>query len=202
MSRVDPLLGALVAASLSLFACGGGTGPTLLPAYDGPLRAGQPNPTGYQPGSVNIFDLVPGWSGPIHQHSYEVVIAPGIDWNSANLAAQSNVRNGVPGHLATITSAEEDALIDGLRKAVVQGQVWVGGFQPQGSPEPGGGWTWVNGEGPIPSTNTEPAYANWSPGEPNDSGNEWGLCVGFNNAGWNDEANLSGVNGYVIEWDS
>ncbi len=41
-----------------LWACGQGTGPELLPPYDGPLEAGQREWTGYQPGSVDIFDLV------------------------------------------------------------------------------------------------------------------------------------------------
>ncbi len=185
-----------------LLGCGQGTGPMLLPAYDGPKRAGQENPTGYQPGSVNIFDLVPGagsWQDP---SAYQVVIAPGIDWNSANLAAQTMLRNGVPGHLATITSAEEDLVITGLRKAVTQKELWIGGFQPAGSVEPAGGWIWVNGEGSIAPTNAGPGYANWSGGEPNNSGgNESELATGHGNSAWNDQGNLGYVEGYIVEWD-
>jgi hypothetical protein len=139
------------------------------------MKAGQENPTGYQPGSINIFPVPGGGPGFVQAHSYEVVLAPGIDWNSADLAALTMLRDGVPGHLATITSAEENKLIDDLRKAVTTGQAWVGGFQPPGSPEPAGGWIWVNGEGPIPATNAGPGYANWAGGEPNDAGGEEGL---------------------------
>jgi hypothetical protein len=60
---------------------------------------------------------------------------------------------------------------------------------------------WVNGEGPIPETNAGPGYANWAGGEPNNAGNEFGLCIGFGNA-WNDEGQLVSVHGYVVEWDS
>jgi hypothetical protein len=164
---------------------------------------GQSNPTGYQPGSVDIFSVPGGFTGGfVPAHSYEVVLAPGIDWNSANLAAQTMLRNGVPGHLATITSAEEDALITALRKAKTQKEIWIGGFQPAGSAEPAGGWMWVNNEGPIPPTNAGPGYANWAGGEPNNVGaGEHELTTGHSDSMWNDQATLVHVDGYVVEWD-
>jgi hypothetical protein len=54
MTRVVLGLGVL------LFACAEGGGPSLVPPYEGPLVTGQQNPTGYQPGSIDIFDVVGG----------------------------------------------------------------------------------------------------------------------------------------------
>lgn len=198
-------LAALALLLLGLPTCGQGTGPQLLPPYDGPLEAGREAWTGYQPGSVDIGDLVgpsgiPGMIPGVH--AYQVVLAPGIDWNSADALAKATLRNGVPGHLATIGSPEENAAVEALRIALTTGEVWLGGFQPAGSAEPGGGWTWVNGEGTFPGTNGGPAYANWAPGEPNNAqGKEQHLAIGLHGPGlWNDEGIL-GVAGYVIEWD-
>jgi len=60
------------------------------------------------------------------------------------------------GHLATITSEAENAFIYGLASnnialwhSLPNGCVlgpWLGGTQPTGSSEPGGGWRWVTGE--------------------------------------------------------
>jgi len=102
-----------------------------------------------------------------NDHFYEVIQAPsGITWEAANTAAM-----GMGGHLATITSAEENAFVFGLvddfssfwftsTHSASLGP-WLGGLQPAGSGEPAGGWTWVTGEAFT--------YENWAPGEPNDS---------------------------------
>jgi hypothetical protein len=201
MSR--PKLALLLAIPLLLFACGQGTGSTLLPPYDGPAVTGQPNPTGYQPGSVDIFSVPGGFTGGFVQaHSYEVVVVSGsIDWNTADALAKTTFRNGVAGHLATITSPEENAAVEALRSAAKAGEVWLGGFQPAGSSEPGGGWTWVNGEGSFPGANGGPAYTNWANGEPNDQGgSEQHLTIGRHGPGlWNDLG--VSIQGYVVEWD-
>lgn len=71
------------------------------------------------------------------------------------------------GYLAAINSAEENAFFtDTIAPLAALGprfEIWVGGHQPAGSPEPGGGWSWLSGE---PWT-----YSNWSAGQPN---NSWG----------------------------
>ena len=41
---------------------------------------------------------------------------------------------------------------------------WLGGLQPPGSPEPGGGWRWVTGEAF--------SYSNWHPLQPNNDPSE------------------------------
>lgn len=75
-------------------------------------------------------------------HFYEVVLVSGvIDWESANVAA---IEAG--GYLTTITSADENAFVHNLavsnpdfwHSSGLMGP-WLGGFQPEGSPEPDGG---------------------------------------------------------------
>jgi hypothetical protein len=145
-------------------------------------------------------------------HHYEFIVADGITWAAANTAAQAKSHAGVSGHLATITSLAEDTflfnnstLASGLNTSgdFADSQLWVGGFQPAGSTEPGGGWTWVNGEGGFPGNNAGPVYANWLGGEPNNvGGGEGHLAIDLRaNFGWNDEGNLGGIWGYVVEYD-
>ena len=104
------------------------------------------------------------WSG--NGYYYMPVAAPGgISWDGANAAATT-----AGGYLATITSSAENEFVFSLiddpqywgTAAYVSGP-WLGGSQPPGAPEPGGGWEWVTGE-PF-------SYTNWYPGEPND---DWG----------------------------
>ena len=74
----------------------------------------------------------------------------------------------VGGHLATVSSAEENSFIHDLfsrdQRFVTSDASgsrhgpMIGLYQPPGSAEPGGGWAWVTGE-PL-------AYTNWSPGNP------------------------------------
>src|SRR6266850_669628 len=86
-----------------------------------------------------------------------VQVATPISWNDASRAARN-----AGGYLATITSAEENAFVFML---INHPQYWngelgplLGGYQPPGSSEPGGGWTWVTGEVWV--------YSNWAPGQP------------------------------------
>ena len=95
------------------------------------------------------------------RHYYERV-DEGLSWNDAKLAAESRSYLGTAGHLATITfQAEYDFVHANLHDNT---RMWLGGYQPQGSPEPDQAWTWVTGE-PWD-------FTLWAEGEPNDSGNE------------------------------
>jgi len=155
--------------------------------------------------------LVAANTNPATGHYFEVYKADGIAWGSAEANAEGRTCGGVPGHLATLTSSAEDAWVDGLRQGAVGGsgldlgEVWIGGFQPPSSPEPGGGWLWVNNEGPIPGDNKGPVYAHWAVGEPNDAGGaESHLALGRYGlgGGWNDEgAALNLIGGYIVEYD-
>lgn len=96
-------------------------------------------------------------------HYYEFVFVPGgnLNWyQAAYLAADAG------GYLASVTSAEENLFlfnqVDDSKffwsfPAFVEGESqtnhyeisigpFLGGYQPEGSEEPAGGWTWLSGE--------------------------------------------------------
>ncbi len=153
--------------------------------------------------------LVNATTNPETGHYFEVYAANGIDWATANVNAAGRSCEGVAGHLATITASGEEAFVDEFRHqslalGLPQPQVWVGGFQDTG------GWRWVNNEGPFPSVNNATLYANWAPGEPNNSGGvENHLTLGrfdsgdpWVDGGWNDEGIAPGsLGGYIVEYD-
>ncbi len=147
-------------------------------------------------------------TNPETGHYFEVYAAAGITWDDAKACADASTSNDVPGHLATITSSSEDAWVDGLRNSSGLGQVWVGGYQVPGSTEPGGGWRWVNNEGPFSGVNNDPSlpgYTNWAAAEPNnDGGIESHLTLGRYGlgGGWNDEGSaLGSIDGFIVEYD-
>lgn len=140
-------------------------------------------------------------------HYYEVISEPdGIDWESADSAALAQ-----GGYLATITSEAENAFAYSLAaldedywtpgRGTTSVGPWLGGFQPEDSPEPDGNWQWVTGE-PF-------AYTHWGGGEPNN-----GFHGGYENrvhfwSGsslmeplWNDLYAFDEVapHAYIVEW--
>ena len=147
-------------------------------------------------------------TNPETGHYFEVYAATGITWDDAKACADASFSNDIPGHLATITSSSEDEWVDGLRNSSGLGQVWVGGYQAPGSTEPGGGWRWVNNEGPFAGVNNDPAlpgYTNWAVAEPNNvGGSESHLTLGRYGlgGGWNDEgSDLGSIGGFIVEYD-
>ncbi|BCW99929.1 MAG: hypothetical protein KatS3mg024_2756 [Armatimonadota bacterium] len=102
-------------------------------------------------------------------HYYEFV-RMGVTWAQADVLAGQRFFNGLRGHLATITTAQEQQFITQqlLSRYYSDGAWWVGGFQDSTAPdysEPAGGWRWVSGE--------TWSYTNWCPGEPNNyTGND------------------------------
>lgn len=106
-------------------------------------------------------------------HFYEAIAVPtGITWTDANEAAKS-----AGGYLATITSPEENNFVFSL----IDNDIywfhvppssnigpWIGGYQPEGSSEPDGGWQWVTGD-------EEFNYTNWDEGVPDNQ--QRGDCI-------------------------
>jgi hypothetical protein len=145
-------------------------------------------------------------------HWYELVTVPGgIDWAGAQASATAR-----GGYLATLTSDSENAFAFDLANAVpsawlvIGGQFgevagpWLGAFQPAGSPEPDGNWTWNNNEGLL----TTPGYTtHWQLASPNNSaGIEnrlqfYGLSF-QRMALWNDINDAAPMLGYVVEWNT
>ena len=153
---------------------------------------------------------------PSTGHYYEVFTAANITWANAETAALALPKfDGLQGHLATITSAEEDGFVAEAVAAVSSinggpGEYWLGGFQNPGNELTANvGWTWVNNEGTFPGVNGatgfDNAYSNWNPGEPNDAqgpGSEQFLGINHGSVGgFNDEGDLSLIGGYVVEFD-
>ena len=136
-------------------------------------------------------------------HVYEVCQLPGPDrtWEAARQAAAESTCGGVMGHLATITSPEENEFVAGLVGADPAGYYyWIGGHQPDPFSPPAAGWVWVTGE-PW-------AYTNWAPDEPNDYGDGqeshlamWGVTGREPVGTWNDEGYVIADGGYVVEYD-
>jgi hypothetical protein len=135
-----------------------------------------------------------------------------LSWPDADAAASALSFRACVGHLATITSAAENAFIaTNMPQAIAAapgsglgGGYWLGGFQPaavaDGPLEPAGGWEWVTGESFY-------GYLNWSigTGEPTNFLGEHTLqFIGdWNTAeasAWNDEPG-DRLYGYVVEYD-
>ena len=103
--------------------------------------------------------LLPNTGGPFDGSVYELVDTP-LDWKSATKAARRMVASGCKiAHLATITSAEEQAVVSGLMVGS-ESNAWLGGFQPRGELSTDQGWRW--------STGPRWVYTHWDPSEPND----------------------------------
>ena len=149
--------------------------------------------------SASAFGQVTEALNPINGHLYRLVENPQRTWEEASSIAAALAVQGVAGHLATITSADEQAFIQSaFGSPVGPSQIWLGGLQPTGSAEPAGGWQWVTGE-PF-------NYANWrQPSEPNNNGDENHLAMFRNDATWNDVGALDNLgrtsrHAYLVEF--
>ncbi len=131
---------------------------------------------------------------------YELV-GPPLDWKSAKKAARRMVAPGCrSAHLATITSAEEQAVVTVLMENREEGaNAWLGGFQPRGELSTDQGWRW--------STGPRWVYTNWANQEPNDGefgghppipGSEQHLETLAGDGAWND-APGSELKDFVVE---
>ena len=131
------------------------------------------------------------------------------NWATSNANAQAATINeppgvsgvaGVTGHLANITSQEENDFINTLSP----GNIWLGGSD--GAVE--GEWRWLAGpeagqqfwQGGVAGSTVGGSYANWGGGEPNNSGNEDTVHMRADGR-WNDQPGATAYN-YVVEWDS
>ena len=96
---------------------------------------------------------------PSNGHYYEA-IPDRLLWPEANNQANLATFMGFRGHLATITSPEEQNFI--VDHVVGKSEWWLGALQSSESTSPDAGWHWVTGE-PL-------TYTNWWGTEPNDGG--------------------------------
>ncbi|HPF78763.1 MAG TPA: lectin-like protein [Alphaproteobacteria bacterium] len=126
-------------------------------------------------------------------------------WTNARDRAAQAILNAVPeirGHLATITSQEENDTVFGLLTATS----WLGGSDN----EVEGEWRWVVGpeagqqfwQGLAGGTAVNGSYENWAPGEPNQffgPGNPENYAHLRADGLWNDLPESDTLN-YIIEW--
>ena len=117
-------------------------------------------------------------------HAYKVIDFTAT-WNDAKNKCES-----FGGHLATITSQEEQHFIEAMTSN--RGEFWIGMYRVDDD-----SFAWVTGE-PV-------SYTNWGAGEPN---NYWTWEYDGENAvamrpDWNDyhENNTEYIKGFVCEWD-
>jgi hypothetical protein len=147
-----------------------------------------------------------------NDHWYRLVVSGPITWPEARAASE-----GIGGHLATPTSAAENAFVLTISNRAANplawvddfggnsGGPWIGGYQPvnASSTQP---WAWVSGE-PW-------AWTGWAPGEPN-GGFGPGLSVtgllgyagssairGWSDAGLTDFPPYPLPPSYVVEWSA
>lgn len=134
-------------------------------------------------------------------HFYEYV-SGSLYWTQARDAAAARNLYGLQGYLATVTSQAENDYIE----EKLQADAWIGASD-QAFDE--GTWKWVTGPEAGTTFYTDPdnggsgtvTYANWNPGEPNNSGGDEGYGQIYSTiAGrWNDLSNTSQL-GYVVEY--
>ena len=148
------------------------------------------------PANGNYYELILSTSGSL---------AP--SWFDASAAAAASIHAGVNGHLATITSAAENAFVFGLAPsppipdawtAAGWAGAWLGGKAPEG---------WLEG----PEDGDAFSYTNWNINEPNNDGYAY---MRIDAAGtWYDDSDvLAGqgiphslqdpVIGYFVEYES
>jgi uncharacterized delta-60 repeat protein len=144
---------------------------------------------GYTPPAEQFFQwsLADGGNG----HWYRFV-SGSKTWTQARDEATA-----AGGYLATVTSAAENAFVNGFDYSSVG--FWLGGYQDRSSitySEPAGGWRWVT---------SEPwSYTNWNAGDPNDAGRtEDHLAGNWSSSGkWADFQATNARPGYVVEFNT
>ncbi len=128
-----------------------------------------------------------------------------VSWSQASANAANAGLNGVPeltGHLATITSQEENDFVF----ALLTSSSWLGGSDN----EVEGEWRWVEGpeegeqfwQGLAAGVPVNGSYTNWAGGEPNQffgPGNPENFAHMRADGLWNDLPESSNLN-YLIEW--
>jgi hypothetical protein len=149
---------------------------------------------------VALIFLLYGITNNVSASFYQVLYEPDITWHKAK--DNCRVRGG---HLATISSKEEDDLLTALLEEAYANNPfpsnapWWGGFIGLTDENQEGVWEWITGE-PL-------VYTNWDPGEPvgnYDYAAKWMCC--FNNwlnvlGAWNDVPEGISYHFYICEYD-
>ena len=116
-------------------------------------------------------------------HRYEL-IKQTMTWTEAKAYCES-----LGGHLATITSAEENAYIYNNIIVPNNARCWIGGTDK----ETENVWKWVTGE--------EWSYSKWHYGEPNNDSEDGDCLEIYTDGTWNDWTSVATNSYFICEWD-
>ncbi len=132
------------------------------------------------------------YTAEFNGHSYQL-IDENTTWEEAR---QACIARG--GHLATVTSADEQKYLEGLFNNIYGNErgPWFGAYSDGAYGGDKNDWCWVTGE--------KWNYTNWAEGEPsNAEGTEWFTHFWYDMQ-WNDisnDDNRDSQNGYICEYD-
>jgi hypothetical protein len=134
----------------------------------------------------------------VNGHCYDAIDIERT-WIQAFLDARSRSYQGLPGHLATLTSPVENYFVWDTFQTDTY---WLGGFQLPQAKKTYSAWMWITGEPWC-------LFVNWGLGEPNDSGETEGVEDGEENflhfwnynGQWNDAPRTDVMPGYIIEYE-
>ena len=151
-------------------------------------------------GAVRCFDTGAGATGSC----YQVISGQPYTYATSTAGAAGRSRDGVPGRLADINSAAEQAWIEAnMPEAFAWGPIgfgaWLGAHRLPTNTGPGDAvnWAWDSG--------APWSYTNFNNGEPNGGAGDsalhlWGL---FGTKGWNDlPPGSANIHAYLVEYDS
>jgi hypothetical protein len=133
-------------------------------------------------------------------HYYELVQTP-VTWHDAEYLAEQRTYMNRNGHLATLTSQEENEFVFwfvvGGNQDTPLGDPWLGGYQNSDESPPADNWFWV--------TDEAWEYTNWDDGEPNDYDEPYAeMFLNFQlwgDGAWNDHHSLN-LKGFVVEYST
>lgn len=113
---------------------------------------------------------------PTNGHYYSLVVSQEspLNWFEAKVAAESLELKGVSGHLATVTSQQEEDFIVSNFPEIYPQYVWLGASDEASEDD----WKWISGEAWD--------YTDWAIGEPNGETYENCLEYGDYQQWWND----------------
>ena len=124
-------------------------------------------------------------SAKVYEGNRYQIYLEDVTWSEAKARCES-----MGGHLATITSAKEQAFVEKINKD--DKSLWIGAYRTSNNE-----WAWVTGE--------KWKYTNWKDGEPNNSSNvvsnENSVAVWPKE--WNDlnDKNKYEQDGFICEWE-
>ncbi len=147
-----------------------------VPGQQYAIRIGSYSSTAGGTGNISISKIIPSYAtaavvNPANRHQYKILSA--TSWTTAQYLAADMGAN-----LVTVNDAAENAYLASTFSPFTTA-MWLG-FNDAATE---GAFVWASGEAP--------GYTNWSPGEPNNSGNEDYAVLYPGSPLWNDVPNVA-----------